>query len=391
MDPRRAAVFVVAILTLGTAACASTRGSIPIAKSTTHSFLQSLGTVSQVASTVAGNGDVNPYGVAIVPTTIGHLEAGNTLVSNFNDKANVQGTGTTIMQITPLGSPHLFSQVSHLRPGLSCPGGIGLDTALTVLPGGWVVVGSLPTVSGGNAPRIDPAGCLIIEDADGTPVETISSKKLVGPWGITVEATSREATLFVANALGGQPPINAGPPIVTTSTVVRLEMSLSPTRPPHLVSTTIVGAGFPWIANHAVVVLGPTGLALGRNGTLYVDDTQRNTISAISKAMTRTDAVVYGSSIISSGGALNTPLGMTLAPNGDLLVLNGNNGNAVEVTPAGNQIASRTLIKNGAGDLIGLAVTSNGRGIEFANNGTNVLDLLHAASTSAESPSTSSP
>jgi hypothetical protein len=369
----------MAALTLGAAACASTPGSTPIATSTARSFLGSLGTVSQVASTVPRNGDVNPYGVAIVPKTIGHLVAGATLVTNFNDRANVQGTGTTIMQIMPLGSTHLFSQISRLRPGLTCPGGVGLDTAVGVLPGGWVVVGSLPSVSGGNVPGTDPAGCLIILDADGSPVETISNKNLVGPWDMTVEATPTHATLFVANALGGEPGINTGPPVVNISTVVRFDMSLSAARPPALVSATIVGSEFPWIANHAALVLAPTGLALGRNGSLYVDDTQRNTISAIPKAMTRSNAVLYGSSIISSGGALNAPLGMTLAPNGDLIVANGDDGNIVEITPAGDQIASRTLIKHGVGDLIGLAVTPNGRGIEFANDGANVLDLFHAA------------
>ena len=368
---------VMAAVTLATAACGATKGSVPTVTSTTHPFLPSLATVSQVASTVARNGDVNPYGVAIVPATIGHLVAGDTLVSNFNDKANVQGTGTTIMQITPLGSAQLFAQVAHLRNGLTCPGGVGLDTALVVLPGGWVVVGSLPTVSGGNVPGIDPAGCLIVLNADGTPVETISNTKLVGPWDMTVDATPTHATLFVANALGGEPTINTGPPIVTVSTVVRLGLSLSATQPPRLVSTTIVGSGFPWIANRATVVLAATGLALARSGTLYVDDTQRNTISSIPEAMTRTTAVGYGSSIISSGGALNAPLGMAPAPNGDVIVVNGNDGNAVEVTPAGTQIASKTLIKNGTGDLIGLAVTSNGRGIEFGNDGANVLDLIH--------------
>jgi hypothetical protein len=368
-------VGLMTALALGAAACGSSKGSIPPLQSDTHSFLHSLGPVTRVASTVAPNGDVNPYGVAIVPTTIGHLVAGDTLVSNFNDKANVQGTGSTIMQITPRGSAQLFSQVSHLRPGLSCPGGVGLDTALAVLPGGWVVVGSLPTVSDGNVPGIDPAGCLIVLDADGTPVETISNTKLVGPWDLTVDATPTRATVFVANALGGQPTINTGPPFVTTSTVVRFEMSLAPSRPPHLLSTTIVASGFPWIANHAAVVLASTGLALGRNGTLYVDDTQRNTISAIPDATTRTDEVDYGSNIISSGGALNAPLGMTLAPNGDLLVLNGNNGNAVEVTPTGTQVATRTLIKNGAGDLIGVAMTADDQGIEVGNDGANVLDL----------------
>src|ERR1700683_2186757 len=137
MQSRRIGPCVMgAALTLGLAACASKpAGSIPMATSTAHSFLRSLGTVSRVASTVPANGDVNPYGVAIVPTTIGRLVAGDTLVSNFNDKANVQGTGTTIVQITPQGSVQLFSQISHLPSGLSCPGGVGLDTALAILPG----------------------------------------------------------------------------------------------------------------------------------------------------------------------------------------------------------------------------------------------------------------
>ena len=54
-----------------------------------------------MASTVPDNGDVNPYGVAVVPRSTGNLHQGNVLVSNFNDKANVQGTGTTIVQVSP--------------------------------------------------------------------------------------------------------------------------------------------------------------------------------------------------------------------------------------------------------------------------------------------------
>jgi hypothetical protein len=375
MHVRRVAVTVLASVALGSAACTSTTAPSPIEQSP-QSFLHSLNGVSQIASTVPTNGDVNPYGVAVVPTTVGTLVAGDTLVSNFNSKANVQGTGSTVVQISPTGTAQLFSHVSQLPSGLSCPGGVGLDTALDVLPGGWVVVGSLPTKSGGQLPTTDPSGCLIILDSQGAPVETISNKYLVGPWDMTAESTPTRATLFVANALGGQPGIDTGPPVVQTSTVVRLDMSLSAGHPPALVSTTIVGSGFPWIANQAALVLASTGLTLGRSGTLFVDDTQRNTVSAIANAMTRTDPVTYGSSIISSGGALNAPLGMALAPDGDLLVVNGNDGNAVEITPAGSQIASKTLIRGGVGDLIGLALTPNGRGIEFGDDGSNALDLL---------------
>lgn len=55
-------------------------------------------------STVPANGDVNPYGVTQVPVTTGNLVQGDILVSNFNNSANLQGTGTTIMEISPAGA-----------------------------------------------------------------------------------------------------------------------------------------------------------------------------------------------------------------------------------------------------------------------------------------------
>jgi hypothetical protein len=142
--------------------------------------------LTQVASTVPANGDVNPYGVAVVPASAGRLTAGDILVSNFNDKANVQGTGTTLVQVSPAGKTSVFASISALPAGQACP------------------------------------------------------------------------------------------------------------------------------------------------------------------------------------------LGMTVAPNGDLVVVNGNNGNAVEITPAGRQLATKTLIKNGAGDLFG--IITSGDGLIIANDGTDALD-----------------
>ena len=80
---------------------------------------------------------------------------------------------------------------------------------------------------------------------------------------------------------------------------------------------------------------------------------------------------------LSSHGSLDAPLGMVIAPDGDIVVVNGNNGNAVEITPGGRQIATVTLVKNGAGDLFGLALAAGGKGILFVNDGTNSLDRYH--------------
>ncbi len=361
--------------TTSTPPTSTTASAKPAAEPTT-SFLGQLRTGSKIASTVPAKGDVNPYGLAVVPVTAGRLTAGSILVSNFNDKANVQGTGTTIVQVSPAGQTTLFADVAELPAGMACPGGVGLTTALGVLPGGWVVVGSLPTTASGALPGLDPAGCLIVLNDQGTVVETITNKNIVGPWDLAATSTPTSAQVFVSNALGGNTSTSHGTPVTGNCTVVRLDFNLSASSPPALSSTTVVGSGYPWRANKAALVLAPTGLALGHNGTLYVADTQTNTISAIPQATTRTTAQVATAGLLSAGGALDAPLGMTMAPNGNLVVVNGNNGNAVEITTAGRQLTTKTLVKNGAGDLFGIITTPDG--IVAANDGTNALELFRS-------------
>ena len=121
-------------------------------------FLARFAGVSEVASTVPANGDVNPYGVATVPFSTGALVRGDTLVSNFNAISNLQGTGTTIVEVAPTGQVSLFAEIDPNLPG--CPGGVGLTTALGVLNDGYVVVGSLPvTMAGAAPPRPGASSC----------------------------------------------------------------------------------------------------------------------------------------------------------------------------------------------------------------------------------------
>lgn len=375
---RRAGFFATLLLSTGAVALAVGVTTVGItaagAAAAAKPFLTQLNTVSSIGSTVPANGDVNPYGVALVSSSTGKLVAGDTLVSNFNDKANVQGTGTTIVEVTPSGRTQLFSRISHLPSGAACPGGVGLSTALAILRGGWVVVGSLPTGAGGALPKQAPAGCIIVLNSDGVVVETFSNPNINGPWDMVAQATVSGANLFVSNSLGGNTKTHKGVPVAGNCTIVRLSLTIAAGAPPQLVSSTVVGSAYPWKADKAALVLAPTGLALSLNGTLYVDNTLGNTVSAIPDAVDRTSPVSEASSLISMGGSLNAPLGMVLAPNGDLVVVNGNNGVATELTPAGKQVASKTLVKKGAGDLFGLAVTPDGQGIVFVNDGTNALD-----------------
>ena len=72
---------------LSVAAAVAMAGVLPAAAGTggDGSFVGGLHTVATVASTIPANGDVNPYGVAIVPRSQGQLTAGDVLVSNFNN------------------------------------------------------------------------------------------------------------------------------------------------------------------------------------------------------------------------------------------------------------------------------------------------------------------
>ncbi len=344
------------------------------AEEAASSFLAPLRTVSTVASTVPASGDVNPYGIVLVPTSTGKLQAGQLLVSNFNDKANNQGTGTTIVQISPAGRQSLFSTIDASSLPGSCPGGVGLTTALSVLPGGYVVVGSLPTSNGKSATA--QLGCLIVLDSSGKPVSTISSPQIAGPWDMTSTSQGNETTLFVSNALNGG--AAKGVHTVKDSTVVRLRLQSGVGQPPKVLSEQVIADKIPWRDDPEALVIGPTGVALASNGTLYLADTLDSRIAAIPDAMTRTSPAVDGGNTVTEGGHLKQPLGLTLARNGNILTTNAGDGNMVETTPAGKQVVVRTADqKTGAGSLFGLVIAPSGKGIYYVDDGENTLRLLH--------------
>jgi hypothetical protein len=360
---------------IGLAACSTTTPAStgPDPASAPATFLSSLHKATTIGSTVPPNGDVNPYGIVVVPATTGRLVKGSTLVSNFNDKANVQGTGTTIVEVSPTGTESTFADLSSLPAADPCPGGVGLTTGLVVLPGGWVVVGSFPAGANGALPTVNPAGCLIVLNSSGAPVETWTNADINGPWDMTAVTTSSGAAIFVSDDLSREPGSMVTPPSGLCE-VVRLDVTLSAGSPPTMTGSAPVANGFPWRANKAAFIQGPTGLALGKNGTLYVAETVGSVVTAIPDAVTRTDPVLFGTHRVTSGRSLHGPLGLTLAPNGDLIAVNGNDGRAVEITPEGRQVTTVTLVAQGAGDLFGVTLTQSGNGLLFVNDGTNALD-----------------
>ncbi len=336
------------------------------------SFIGGLHNVTEIGGTVPANGDVNPYGIVVVRHSAGALVQGDILISNFNNEENLQGTGSTIVEVSPGGGLTVFAQLKASELHGSCPGGVGLTTALTILPDNYVVVGSLPSENGEAATA--KAGCLIVLDPHGNPVKTISGGPINGPWDMTAASFFGFTDLFVTNVLNGT--VEHGEEVTHGGTVVRVMLETALPGPPHVVAENVVATGFPEQTNPAAFVLAPTGVALNAFGTLFVADTSANRIAAVPFAAVRPFPAPHGGITVTSGGGLAAPLGMTLAPNGNILTANGGNGDIVETTPFGFQFPP---VDTGAGEggLFGLTLTPDQHGVYFVNDAENTLDLLH--------------
>jgi hypothetical protein len=228
---------------------------------------------------------------------------------------------------------------------------------------------------------------LLVLNNQGKVVETFSGTRfgvrINGPWDMTALDLGDFAELFVANVLNGTVAANGN--VVTKGTVVRILLSVpeqeagdDDRHAPRERLRTVIGSGFQERTDPAALVIGPTGLALASDGTLYVADTLLNRIAAIPNAVFRFSSAGTGSTV-SVGANLNQPLGLAIAPNGDILSVNAGDGNIVETTPAGSQITVMNIDTSGAGagTLFGLVVTLDGKGVYFVDDGDNTLDLLH--------------
>lgn len=282
------------------------------------------------SSTIPANGDLNPYGVAFVPPGFpsgSALKTGDVLVSNFNDAANAQGRGTTIIKLTPNGSVaapgSALTFFTSTRPGLS--------TALGVLRAGLILVGNLPTADGTF--NTIGQGALQVIDRNGHLLQALTDAEFLdGPWDLALVDGGSQAHIFVSNVRNG--------------TVSRLDVAVHGSGLTVLKKTTIA-KGYTHVPNAAALILGPTGLAFdGESGTLYVASTADNAIYAVQQAESRSVAAQRGL-LIFSDPHLRGPLALKFAPNGHLLTANGDAVNAdvthpseiVEFTKSGQFIA----------------------------------------------------
>jgi DNA-binding beta-propeller fold protein YncE len=243
------------------------------------------------------------------------------------------------------------------------------------LKSGFVIVGNVPTTDG-TFKTIKP-GSLQILNSSGTVVKTLTDSKLLAePWDLAVNDQGDQVQVFVSNLSKFQG---------TTGTVTRLDLTIS--------SGTItvgqpvqIASGYTVQANQAAVVLGPTGLAFDpTKDTLYVASPGDNAIYAIPNAL-ETGTPGTGTLIFNDPTRLNGPLGLVLAPNGDLITTNGDAfsttssvlpSELVEFTPTGHFVAQFQLDPV-AGSAFGLALgfSNNHLFLAAVDDNTNSLDLF---------------
>ncbi len=294
-------------------------------------------------TTVPANGDVNPYGLAVVPAGFpggGLIHAGEYLVSNFNNITNTQGTGTTIVTVTPGQNP-------STSPVFFTSQAVGLTESLSVLKSGFVIVGNVPTTDG-EFDTIGP-GSLQIINRFGTVVQTFTdantnSKLFDGPWASAVNDNGNTAQLFVSN--------------IESGTITRIDLKVVKQHGQSnlkVVSTTKIASGYTVQPNLAAVIVGPGGLAYdSKNDTLYVAATGNNEIFAIKHASKTHSDNGTGAQVYQDPAHLRGPIGLALAPNGDLLTTNDDAVNfdlnqpseLIEFTPGGQFVGELSLDPN---------------------------------------------
>jgi hypothetical protein len=293
------------------------------------------------ASTVPSNGDVNPYGVAFVPASVptdGTLKRGAILVSNFNNSANLQGTGTTIVQIGREGKTSLFFTSTGT-------GQTGLSAALGILSSGIVIAGYLPSTDGTSG-TAQPGGLLFI-DRHGKLLGTLATPADInGPWGMALyDQGNGEARLFLSNVLSGA--------------VTRLDLTYSSAgESASVTAATTIGSGFMHSGDPAAFEVGPSGLVYDpTRDVLYVASEVDSAIYAIQTAGETKANAGTGLLVVQDLTHLHGPLDLTLTPNGHLLVANSDGRNAdpnqpselTEFTANGEFVTEYSLDANNGG------------------------------------------
>jgi hypothetical protein len=368
-------------------------GSGGMMKATSPTVTVNPSILSQLASakamtigmTVDANGDSNPYGVTIAPATSGLITAGDLVVCNFNDKANTQGAGTTIVGLHPTpganagGNPYRIAQDAKLQ---GC-------NAVAMLADDSI---SAAAFTANMNPLVSPSGAVNAPFA---------SDSFASPWGEAYAAASggKPAALYVSNLDGS---------------IDRIELNGDAQTSFAQIATGFCGSGSPGS------IYAPTGLTYDPSiDTLYIVDTSSNSVVAFANVSsigaggvvvngncksvanpptpvpTFSGTAASSARVIAHGAPLFTPITAALLADGDLIVTNGDvnipaaqmPNLAVEISPVlpGGFVGDPLQLDSSGtpGALFGIAATLDGQGhqiIYFNDDNTSTVMMLATSS-----------
>jgi hypothetical protein len=318
---------------------------------------QTVGSVMDPAT-----GDVNPYGLDVAKVSSGKISAGDLVVCDFNDSANVQGTGDAIVALHPqIGSTP--RSIAHAGSLLGC-------NALAMAPNGTIWLAAF----GAND---NP-----IFSSSGTLFSTLSNGPWHHPFGQAfvppVNSISVPA-FYVSNAGDGS--------------IVRVYVYPGPS-----FRFSVIATGFP--VNHGVPgsILSPSGLNYDNTSgkdRLYIVDGTNNTLYAIDRVsgftansltvngLTFGGKYAFDAHVIYHGAPLNGPISSAILPGGNIVLGNTLDPNGknlmVEISPAGKLLDVKNVDTGAAGAIFGMVATgttlSNTR-LYFNDDNDNTVKVL---------------
>jgi len=366
---RRRRIAVSAALGAGVAVAAVTATS-SAAPASAAVATGGIGTAADktVASLIAPDGDRDPFGIAIVPLTMGKLTAGNLLVAEFGNQHGTAAAGTTILQVNPAtGKTSVFFRGAPVAG----PVGVAINPAND---GVWV--GDYGRTGSGTAANdllIAPNGKIKAVYTDTT---THGAASFVGVWGQGVSASDGKISFYYGDA-GNASTGTGGGDVVRLTPHPKGPVNGQPVNATYARIAT--GQGETPRGGNASIAAGPQGFAFAAGGTLYETNDADNTLYAIPHAATAKSPA--GPRIVYRGQALQSPENIVIDPrNGDLLVVNANDNRLVVITPGGKLVAARDLAAHQpTGSLFGLAIGTNAAGdlvLYYTNSNTNTLHEL---------------
>lgn len=309
-----------------------------------NSILRRLNTTTTIGSTVDPlNGDQNPYGLDIAKSSAGPLAAGDLVVCNFNNAANVQGTGTTIVALhAQAGStPTRIAQDASL---------LGCD-ALALAPNDNIWAAAF---AANDNPIVTPGG-VVVTTLPGGPWHHPFGQAFApnaGPFGI--------AAFYESNAADGS--------------IVRIDIHPGPS-----FTFDVIATGFAVNGGAPGSILGPSGLQYdAKHDRLYIVDGANNTLVSFRHVSTipQGGIVVSGTSfsgpfahrarLVFSGAPLNGPISSALLQDGHIVLGNtldpSGQNLMVEIAPHGGRVLDVKNVDTGAaGAIFGMVATGSSK------------------------------